>query len=95
MKYLAMDLVELSERDLQHIIGGSTPTYCACGRVITCTDPRPTGLGGSSGGRPTSLGGSSGGRPTSLGGSSGGRPTDASACNCRGSSQQNDSLTGL
>jgi hypothetical protein len=71
---LPIDLVELSERDIQHISGGSNPTYCACGRVITCTDPRPTGLGGG---------------PTGLGGRKGGDPTGAPACNCQVMSTSN------
>ena|SRR4028118_1271568 len=78
---LAMDLVELSERDLQHISGGSNPTYCACGRVITCTDPRPTGLGGSKGGG-----------STGLGGPKGDGPNDVSACNCQVQSASTDWL---
>ncbi len=49
---LPIDLVELSERDIQYISGGSVPTYCACGRVRDCTSPRPTG-GGLNGTRPT------------------------------------------
>lgn len=37
---LAIDLVELSERNLQHINGGVNPRTCSCGRTVGCTEPR-------------------------------------------------------
>jgi bacteriocin-like protein len=36
---LEVNLVELSEKDLQHINGGVSPRSCPCGRtVLGCTD---------------------------------------------------------
>lgn len=43
---MSTDLVELSERNLQHINGGVVPTTCSCGRTISCTEPRVRGSGG-------------------------------------------------
>lgn len=42
---LAIDLVELSERDLQHINGGVDPRTCSCGRTVGCTEPPLRGPG--------------------------------------------------
>jgi hypothetical protein len=46
-EYLTTNLVELSERDLQHINGGIAPRSCSCGRsTIGCTDGPGLGLPG-------------------------------------------------